>query len=225
MRRTAVSHQYRCADRPTDHLHRPVGEDPERQQRLDHQQRGDEQRALLHAEPDQHVERVSAEGRLDEQAWLGPRSQVPIRGRPARRRRRDVHPHRQRRHLRAGCEDRQEAVGVAKRYPTEHGPDLLRLGQSRRGRRRWPGLQRSARRQLRRARPENRPAAVAHAAGGLPRRLQPDRRLSLLRRAGLHRHLRWRRSRARPGHGARRQDRPDRVGLLHHPRARSAVRR
>ena len=96
------------------------------------------------------------------------------------------------------AQDRPQDLGVQLGYPPGQRPDLLRLGQPRRRRRRGQGLLGPARRQLRRARPEDRQDRLAHAARGLPRRLQHHRRVPLLRRPGLHRHVGRRKRHPRP---------------------------
>src|SRR5947209_1089655 len=75
-----------------DHLNPGSGEHNQRWQRLDHPRWRAQQRPLLDAEPDQHLERFAAQGCLDDPPRLGPWLQVSVRGRSGRRQRHDVRP-------------------------------------------------------------------------------------------------------------------------------------
>ena len=122
------------------------------------------------------------------------------------------------------AQDRAQDLGVRLGYSPDQRPDLLRLGQPRRRRRRRQDLLGPARRQLRRPRPEDWADRLAHAARGLPRRLQHHRRHPLLRRHRLHGHVRRRERRPRSRVRPRRQDRAGAVALLHHPTGASRRR-
>ena len=111
------------------------------------------------------------------------------------------------------------SCGSTRQISTRRSAPSAAAGSARRRARRRQGVHRPARRQARRARPEDRRGRVEDA--GLPwQEGTRSRRAALRRRHGHHRHLRRRVRHSRPGHGLRRQDRQGGLALLHDPRPR-----
>ena len=125
--------------------------------RLDHERRLAGEPALLAARPD-HASNVSQLKGV----WLthlrrsGDRREVLGREPAARVQGHDLRADGRRRRVRGQRRHRQDPLAVRGEPRPEDQHRLLRLGQPRRGDRRRPGLHRPARRQARRARPEDR---------------------------------------------------------------------
>ena len=164
---------------------------------------------------------VAAQGRLDDRPQrLRHRRQVLRRGPADRLRGDDVRPDGRRRRLRRRRRHRQDPLGVRGAPRAEDQHRLLRLALPRRRDRRRQGLPRPARRQARRARPEDRQGRVDDLRRPLAGRLHAHPRAALLRRHGDRGRLRRRVLAARPRRRLRREDGQAEVALLDDPRPR-----
>lgn len=185
---------------------------------LDHQRRIAEQQPLLAADPDQHVQRLAAQGRLDEEARQRRHDgQVLARGPADRLQRRHVRADGCGRGLRDGRRLGRHQVEVRPAAGPGHHDRLLWLGQPRRGDRRRQGLRGSARRARRGPRHGHRPQGLGRPARQVAGRLHLHARPAVLREQDLRRHLRRRVRHPRPPVRAGRQDRQGAVALLHRP--------
>ena len=188
---------------------------------LDHERRLDLESALLAARPDQRSERLEAERPVAHPSSLGHRRQVLRRSPADRVPERDVRRHRRRRRVRDQRQDRRQDVDTPRASQSGDQDDLLRLDEPRGRARRRQGLRRAARRQVGRARSEDRPDRVVDPGWALSGGLHDHERAALLQRPRLHRRLRRRVRHPRPPDGLQRQDGQGGLALLHHSRPRA----
>ncbi len=145
-----------------------------------------DQRTLLYAEADRHHQRQAAQGSLDDPPQgLRARRQVFVRGDAARQRRHHVYQHRERRCLRARCQDRPDPLGALVRHRPDDLDRLLRLAQPWAGDGRRDAVHRPDGRECRRARHQDRQGGVADPGRGLAQWLRDHQRAALFRRDRL----------------------------------------
>ena len=206
----------RPADPPASQDRQPI---PQRHLagRLGELQRRDQRQPLQSADADQQEQRGHPGAEVD----LQPAQHIAAAGDAGRRRRRDVCDERER-VLRPRRRQRPGDLALPASADERAGRQRRRRREPRRQRRRRSPVHGHRSRAPHRAQPPYRRAPVGNRDGGLAPELQRDRRAAACRQPRRHRHVGWRRRRARIRRRLRSVDRQRSVAVLDGAAARRA---